>query len=337
VNKRLLPLFALLLLVPAAHAQSRRRAALPPPLQQASPCSQATLFLGAGSADVEVDATHVYFTDDLGSLYRMPKGSPAFTQPQLLGSVPDYIVVLALDDTNVYLLTTEGGFADGAVWSIPKTGGNAQQLVSGILTAFELAVDANNVYWVSVGTPTGSGFLADGKVEKVKKDGNGRTTLASNLNLPTSVASDGTNVYYGETGLSTGNSSKGLRSVPVNGGSVRKLTTNDGTVALTLNGNDIYYASLDFFTGGELLRMPKTGGNSTSLAKNVDVVTHMTVAGDKLYFFNSDDVQSIDYVPIAGGARKTAVGGEFLAQEFAVDDCALYSVDAFGSINRTPR
>ena len=332
-------LFAILLLMPASYAQ-RRRAVLPGVIAQPSdPCAKATLVAESNSADVEDDDTYVYFTDDQGGIYRLPKTTPVPGHPELLGNVPGFIFVIAIDATNIYALTSSGssGLDNGEVWSLPKSGGTPQQLATGIISPFELAADGTNVYWVSAGTPTNSAFKADGRVEKVSKSGTGRTALATGLNLPTSIATDGTNVYFGETGLSPDNGSKGLRSVPVNGGSVRKLTTNTGVVGVTVSGNDLYYANIDFFTGGELLRMPKGGGNSTSLLKGVAFVTHMEVSGDRLYYFDSGDTQAVEYVPIAGGARKIAVSGTFLAEEFAIDDCVIYSIDGFGALNRTPK
>jgi len=330
-------LFALILLMPAAHAQ-RRRAVLPGVIQQPSdPCAPGKVLDNTFSADVEVDDTYIYFTDDLSDIWRTLKTNPVNTVPELLGTVPDFVVVLALDSTNIYALTSGSSGNDGAVWTLPKTGGTPQQVASGIVSPFELAADDTNVYWVSAGTPTFNGFNADGKVEKVSKSGTNRVTLADKLNLPTSIATDGTNVFYGETGLSSGGGSKGLRSVPVNGGTVKKLTNSAGVVGVTVSGNDVFFANFDFFTGGELLRMPKGGGNTTSLLKPIAVVTHMVVSGDKLYFFESANTQAIESIPIAGGARKLVLSGAFLAEEFAVDDCVIYSIDGTGALVRTAK
>lgn len=335
VRKRLAVLVALLVvMMPAAYAQRRRAVAGPLP-QPSDPCAAATLLQNTYSGDVEVDATYVYFADDQGDIFRMAKNSPLNSLPELLGSVPDFVQVIAIDSTNIYALTSNS--TDGGVWSLPKSGGTPQQLANGIIAPFEIAADGNNVYWVSAGTPTFNGFNADGKIEKVSKNGTGRVALATGLNLPTSVVSDGTNVFFGETGLSSGNSSKGLRSVSVNGGTVRKLTNNTGVVGLTLSGNDVFFANVDFFTGGELLRMPKGGGNSTSLVKGVGIVPRLVVSGDRLYFFDNGSAQVIEYIPIAGGTRKIAVGGTFIAEQFAMDDCAIYSVDGQGALIRTPR
>jgi len=335
-NRLALLFFAVLLAVPMAQAQ-RRRPSAPPPPQQESACALKTLLIGTYSADQEVDDTYVYFTDSANGIFRMPKNGG---DPQTLAILPDnFITVLAIDDTTVYALTIgDDNLTLGSCWSVAKTGGTPKQLAATILTPFELAVDANYVYWVSIGTPTDDGFLADGKVERIRKDGTGRTTLASNLNVPVMVATDGTTVFFTETGLSPANSSAGLRSVPANGGTIRTLTTRPGVVGVTLSGNDVYFANLDFNTGGELLRMPKSGGTATSLAKGLDVVTHLVVLGDRLYYFNSDDVWSIESIPLAGGPRHQIVGNaDLLVEEFAIDDCGVYYVNGQGSLIRTPR
>jgi hypothetical protein len=327
-------LLTAIVFLPAASGQGRRRPSLQPPPFTPSACPQLTLAEDVFAADVEVDDSFVYFTDGEGSVMRTPKGGG---DPQLVGRVPDFVGVLAIDGTNAYALTVDINGTMGAVWSIPKAGGNPRLLASSILTPFELAVDATSVYWVSVGTPSGDSFLADGKLERVSKDGTGRKVLASSLNVPTTVVSDGTNVYFSESGLSAANKSAGLRAVPINGGTVQKITTAPGVLTVALTDTDIFYANLDFVAGGELLRRPKNGGSATSLVKALDFITHMAVAGDRVYYLNSDIVDSIEYVPVAGGARQIVVSGEFISEEFALDDCAVYSIDDFGSVNRSPR
>jgi len=242
VKNRLALLFALLVLVPAAHAQVHRRPSLPPVPQPGGCPPQATLVLGIYSADVEVDETHVYFTDDLGAIYRMPKGSPAFTNPELLGTIPGFVNVMALDATSIYIITiddVEG--TNGSLWSMPKGGGTPKLLAGSVLTPYRLAVDATSVYWISVGTPTSSSFLADGRVERMAKDGTGRKTLATNLNVPTSVASDGTNVYF------TDRSSTSVMRIGREGGPTTVVATRPSSQSIDVAVDDdcVYWTTLD--------------------------------------------------------------------------------------------
>lgn len=335
--KRLAVLFALTVLVPAVHAQTHRRPSLPP-VQSPPGCPPlANLFLGVYSSDVEVDDTYVYFTDDVGGIYRMPKGSPAFGTPQLLGTVPDYVFVMTHDAANLYIVTIDIEGTLGSIWSLPKSGGTPKALANNVLTPYDIAVDANSVYWISVGTPTDTFFLADGKVERMSKDGTGRQTLASNLNVPTTVASDGTNVYFSETGLSPASSAAGMRSVPVGGGTIRKLTDGTAVVYLVLKDSDIFFSAVNFVTGGELLRMNKSSTVPASLLKNLDIVSRLGVIDDRLYFLNSGDAQTLEYIPVTGGSRHLIINNDFLTEEFALDECSVYTIDGGGSVVRTPR
>ena len=334
-NRLALLFFAVLFVVPMAQAQRRRPSAPPPPQQPETGCALKTLSIGTYSADEEVDDQYVYFTDSANGIFRVLKSGG---DAQQLALLPDnFINVLAIDDTTVYALTIGDDLTLGSCWSVPKTGGTPKELASNILTPYEIAVDANYVYWVSVGTPTGDAFLADGKLERIRKDGTGRTTLAANLNVPVVVASDGTTVFFGEAGLSPASSSSGLRTIPANGGSVKALTSGTGVVGLTLSGANVYFANLNFVTGGELLRIAKSGGSTTSLVKGLDVATRLAVVADRLYYFNSDDASTIEYVPLTGGARNRVVGGAFTTEEFAIDDCAVFYADGDGSLIRTPR
>ena len=339
VKNRLALLFALLVLVPVAHAQNRRRAALPPLRQPVNGCSPASLPLGAYSSDFEIDATHIYFTDGEGGIFRTPKSSTTLAPPEHVADVPDFIIALELDATNVYAIAIDTEGVLGDVWSVPKSGGTPKQLVNDTLTPYDLAVDANSVYWVSVGTPTDESFLADGKVERVMKDGTGRLTLASNLNVPAAIDTDGTNVYFGESGLSFDNTAAGLRSVPVGGGAVRTITDGTGVVSLTLHDNDIFFSTIDFFAGGALARMTKSATTPTVLLRDIDIASRVVVSDDRVYFFNAGDTERIESIAAAGGDRKEVVPSTdtgFMTDAFAVDDCALFWGDGSGNLNRTP-
>lgn len=334
-NRLALLFFAVLLAAPMAVAQRRRPSAPPLPQAPDDGCSLKTLAAGTYSSDVEIDDRYVYFNDSGTGIFRVSKGGGT---PELLALLPDnFITTMAIDDSTVYALTTNDGLEFGSVWSVSKTGGTPRMLAGNILTPYEIATDANHVYWVSLGTPTDNGFLADGKLFRVNKDGSGLTTMASNLTVPTSVASDGTNVYFTESGLSLVSNSRGLRSIPVNGGQVHALTNDTPTVSVIVSGSDLYFSIIDVIKGGAVLRVPKSGGSTKTLASGLDAIVHMAVSGDRLYFFNTDDFQSIQWVPLTGGTPKHAIDGEFAAEEFAVDDCALFWVNGNGDLIRTPK
>jgi hypothetical protein len=331
--KRLLLLTALLALIIPAHAQARRRA-LNPGLQPASACPPALLVSDAFAFDVDLDGGYVYFSDDSGGVYRFLKGTSSLEQIALLPELP---VLFVFDSTYIYVLTTEDTGNFGSVWKIAKDGSTGALLTSGILTPFDLAIDSTSIYWVSLGTPSGSSFLADGKVQRIGKDGTGGKTLAQNLNTPAAVISDGTNVYFTEAGQSSASTSSGLRSVPVGGGTVTKLTDNRPAVVVADAGTNLVYSTLDTSNSGTIQRIAKSGGNSTTLT-NADFVLKFVVDGNQLYYFDSGTTtDKIRKIPLAGGTPSVVVDNVFNTQEFALDDCSIYWVDSSGNLQRSPK
>ena len=329
--KRLLLLTALLAFIVPAHAQRRR--ALNPGIHPSS-CPPQLLVSNTFAYDVDLDGNYVYFVDDSGGVFRFLKGSQTL---ETLAELPELPVLFVFDSTYLYVLTVDDSGEFGSVWKIAKDGSIGTLLVNGILNPFDLAIDSTSIYWASLGTPSGTGFLADGKVQRISKDGTGGKTLAQNLNTPAAVISDGTNVYFTEAGQSTASTSSGLRSVPVGGGTVTKLTDNRPAVIVADAGTALVYSTLDTSSIGTLQRISKSGGSSTTLT-NADFVLKIVRDGDQLYYFDSGTTtDKIRKIPLAGGTPSVVVDNVFNTQEFALDDCSIYWVDGDGNVQRSPK
>ena len=331
---RLVVLFAVVMSVVTVEAQTRRRPTLPAKPLPAE-CTRAQLDEGF-ILDVELDDEFLYYGDDFGFVYRLRKSGGT---PEELGRlIPEQIAGLIVSDaTTLYVMSFNETGEIGAVWSLPKTGGVPVQLASAIVNPFDFHIDSTFLYWVSLGSVSPDDeFRADGKIEKIAKNGSGRTALASNLNTPTSVFSDGTNVYFTEAGLSPASRSSGLRRVSRNGGAVTALRDGEAVVNVMVNGNDLYFSSLNFFDGN-IQRMPKSGGAPVTLAIGLQFIARMIVAGDQLYFFNTGDDDTIRKMPLAGGTPTVVQDGIFLTTEFALDECAVYFVDGDLFVRRSPR
>jgi hypothetical protein len=147
---------------------------------------------------------------------------------------------IAVDSTDVYY--TE--FADvDAVAKIPLDGGKGGRIYSVAVTnssAYALALDAMNVYWIAnIGDPSDTIALIS-----MPKAGGTPATLASGNLSTTALAVDAKNVYF---------SNGSLVSVPLAGGALTTLASATGTIgAIAVDSTSVYYT-----VSGALMRLVK--------------------------------------------------------------------------------
>src|SRR5207253_880321 len=194
--------------------------------------------------------------------FRVPKGGGTVAR---LAQVNDETTVglIILDGNTIYFTASDETGLRGTIYSIPKSGGTPAAVVSGVVTPYDMVIDATNLYWTSFGTPTADGDIqADGKVERASKSGSGRIALASALSGPTTLAIDDTNVYFVESGIGLGNPASGVRAVAKNGGAVRSLVDAVPAVALAINGTHGFYCTFDGDSGSGVISRVATGGGA---------------------------------------------------------------------------
>jgi hypothetical protein len=289
--------------------------------------------------EIALDATHVYYLDDVDSIiYRIPKNG-GVRQP--IAQFQDVLITaMAADDTNLYIATIVGDFAPGDIWAIPKAGGTPRTIASGVVFVTEIVADATHVYWVSVGTINieEEVILSDGKIERATKDGATRQVLASGLSTPGTVAIDDTNVYFGEIGAAVGNPSKGLRRVAKSGGATEHLLDDYRVGNIALSGNDVVFIG-DSQTASGLFRVAKSGGAVQTLVQdeNIDSAPHI-VAGQVYYITVPDEAEdALMRVPVAGGEAVFLRIANASASDFEVDECAAYIGQNDGSLLKGTR
>jgi hypothetical protein len=226
--------------------------------------------------DVVLDATHVYWTDNLssgGKVAKMPKlgGSEV-----VLASSQNRPVGLSIDDDRVYF----AAYGSHAVRSVGKGGAGLTDLATGQTGARHTAVDSGtsgSVYfttsgdgavrrvaktggavasvsatvdspWVVVADPTGSElfftrFAPGGDVHRIAKTAQGATpgVVAASQSSPMYVHADATHVYFGSH-VSSGS----VARVPKSGGAVETLGSGlNKPVGITTDANAIYWAEYD--------------------------------------------------------------------------------------------
>jgi len=280
-------------------------------------------------SEIALDATHVYYVDDLDSiLYRIPKNGGPRTK---LAEFPNVLITeMIVDDTNVYLATLPGDFSEtlppGDIYAVPKGGGTPRTIVNGVLFATKLAADATHVYWVSVGTVKllQEEVLSDGKVERVTKDGATRQALATGLSLPTSLGLDDTSVYFGETGQAVRNTSMGLRRVAKNGGAVTHLQDSYAVSYIEPSGNDFIFSGASADTSG-LFRITKTGAVQLLVAdEQIDGPPHVFDGFVYYVTFTDEEQDALMRIPVTGGTPAFLRSPDSNQSGLEIDECGIY-------------
>jgi len=152
--------------------------------------SVSVLATGFPSADgIAVDGSSVYWTEfnNPGPVRKVGLSGGTVTQLGDSSNTPG----IATDGNSVFW--TENVFGgNGKIDKVSVNGGTMTSITTGLNYPWDLAVDANNAYWVE--------YRASGAVRQVPLAGGAVSTLASGLNSPVVIAVDATTVYWGESG-----------------------------------------------------------------------------------------------------------------------------------------
>jgi hypothetical protein len=142
-------------------------------------------------AGIAVDATNVYFADELDYVFRVPLAGGT---PVVVGNEPYYgagPAFVAVSGSTVFWTNSslaQFEYADSTVQSAPTVGTALTNLASNQTRAWSIAVDGSNVYWTE--------YVSPGSIQSVPIAGGNVTTLASGQTFPYSIAVDATNVYW---------------------------------------------------------------------------------------------------------------------------------------------
>ncbi len=149
---------------------------------------------------VKVDLSHVFWTDETGTIWEEPIPLNGATFAYVWGN-PDggastkvgSPVAIALDvngGPNLYWVDTGLNTVNQA----SKDGGPITVLAQNRVVPHAITTDANYVYWVDLGAKTGAD--ADGTVNAVLIGGGPTITLATGIDEPEGIAVDSMNVYF---------------------------------------------------------------------------------------------------------------------------------------------
>jgi len=284
------------------------------------------------------------------------KACPVDHATVLVGDAGFGLGALALDEGSIYWIS----WNPIGVETVPKTGGAAAVLLSGLSGPVGLKVSSGYVFWTDFNT---------NEVGRVSTDGGNPIVLATGQSGAQGLAvSDA--VYW--TTWKTGTADR----VPLDGGSVETLSkananyaemTADGDrvfwamsegsimayllatqkvsvvataakaepFAITTDGVNVYWTELDVSGALYVVRASVAGGSPTVLTSvspddaglcyaNKSCQGEIATDGQHVYFTLDGDAGAVMKVPVGGGSPTVIAQGQNHAWGIAVDDACLY-------------
>lgn len=191
------------------------------------------------------------------------------------------------------------------------------ELASTGYSPFDLAVDADYVYWSS-----------QAGIQRIAKTG-GMTTVLSAGGTPNGIALDSTHVYWADT------SALEIRSVALAGGVMATLASGqDFPWRVATNGVNVFWTDS---MAGAVRSVPVAGGVVASLASSLTGPAGIALNAAYVYFADSD-AGTVNRVPLAGGTVAQLVTGESSPMRVAVDSSSVYftTTVAGGAVKKAP-
>jgi hypothetical protein len=275
--------------------------------------------------DLQVDSSSVYWTDNSGNAWSMPRSGGTSTQLAST-NVADDFPSFASDGTNLYIAN------DTAISSVPDQGGTLSALATAPGPTSSLTLHDGILYWASSftdPTQTSSAVIASMPV-----GGGAITTLASSLSAPGYVVADDDNVYFGDIGTGT------INVVSQQGGSVTVLASNQGGIGgLAVDDGVVYWSNYNGPAAGivgEAPPQPSEGdgtvnavssdGTSTwVVATGYQITSGIAVSGSYLYW--SDGFKNtISRTSLDGSETKVLADDTLEVGPVANGDSLFYGV-----------
>jgi hypothetical protein len=218
---------------------------------------------------------------------------------------------IVVDESSVYFTTYAN---PGAVMKVPKAGGPAVTLASGLDYPDQIAMDATDLY-VTVG--------GSGSILRLAKDGSDTATVVTGIGGPSGIVMDETTLYWCDY---FGNR---IGKAPKAGGATTVLAGEEAPYRIAAGPTAVYWSSF----AADVTWTLKAGGPVATIASGGNPRT-LAVHGDRVFWTDSK-AQEIHSAGLDGqGAQTLATLGGF-ADGIAVDDGGVFAA-AGGEVVKVP-
>ncbi len=222
---------------------------------------------------------------------------------------------IAVDTTNVYLT------ANNAVLRIPKNGGTATPLATGLSsTTIPLAIDATNAYWTDPEKHT---------VNAIPLGGGAPVTLATGQHNPWELTVVGGRLFWtNQGGIDDGS----VFSLALPDGAPQPLSTpRTGAYALAVDAANVYFTLING-TNDTVYKVPRSGGTTVPLAMAQQRPQSIVVDATNVYWVNyvasGEMTGTVMKLPLAGGTPMAIAEHQYNPGNLVSDGTYLYWTNA---------
>ena len=193
---------------------------------------------------------------------------------------------IAVDETSVYW--AEQGPDSGAILKMPRAGGPAVTLASGLRAPRSLALDGMNVYFTHEIATAPAGALLS-----VSTNGGSPSALAAELHEHTDVAVDAGYVYL----LAHDAQGASIKKLPVAGGAPSTLATGLRLPrSIAVDTSHVYWTDVN-----TVMRAPLAGGAGATLLASAQSLDFVATDGALVYWLSGGAEGTVMSVPVGGG------------------------------------
>lgn len=268
-------------------------------------------------------------------------GSNVAEQPDrvLVGDIRDLGVItnalyIAVDDTFVYVSTQDPDTLVGAIYKLPKAGGQPTTIAEPVRQIRALTTSlGQGPFWAS-GT-----WVQPSEVQRPGPKGRAPLTIVVGAGYDAQFAVDGKALYYFEA-RSDAKAGAIRKKVLGQNGTESLATTSSATNRMWFDGESLYWRELTSDMD-RIIRLSRDGKSRTTF--DVDARGSLELAADRKDVFITERARTgtrISRFPKTGGERSTFVTQANVVTEMRTDERHLYWIDGTergSTIRRKPK